>query len=106
MAISEEERRQWYEGARRAAELQVERLVQAYGLKPSDDLRRAFRWIAYNAPIDDVRAVAEAFEEVSGSSFIDGYRDGLDSAALTDDEREAHENDLGLNEDEDQEDEK
>lgn len=96
----------WHGAAARATEARTEQLTNAYGLDVDDDLRRAFRWIAANASDGVQRALISAFDNLSTDQFRAGYYDGLDSAALTDDEREAHENDLGLNEDEDQEDEK
>lgn len=108
MPISEQEQQQWRDAARRVTDQQTKRLTEAYGRKPSDDLRQAFRWIAANAPAAVVKALATAFEEVAGTEFHDGYLDGLDSAELTDGERRAHEQDLGFDvylddEDEDEE---
>lgn len=104
MTISEQERAMWHGAAARATEIRTEQLTNAYGLDADDDLRRAFRWIAANASDGVQRALISAFDNLSTDQFREGYRDGLDSADLTEDERKAHENDLGFDEDDEDDD--
>lgn len=104
MPISEQEQQQWRDAARRATDQQTKRLTEAYGLKPSDDLRRTFRWIAANAPTAAVKALATAFEEVYGTGLHDGYRDGLKATELPDGLRMAYEQ--AMSDEDDKEDDK
>jgi hypothetical protein len=97
MTISDTEREQWHNAADRAAERRAKQLAEAYGPDAvGDELRQTFRWLGANASEKHIAALIAAFDAIATDNFHDGYLDGLDSADLTEDERRAHEEDLGF----------